>query len=131
MSQIKDNKSWVYIDEGNPIIGLMRCAECGRKVKAPFRYYFAKEAFVHQCFQCGHERPSWAERLEAQREAQRVQDLEDRRTDILTLLDRIKDAFEEGCSNWRDVECFGEDEAWEQSEAKRIYDILRKQAMEQ
>lgn len=134
MSKVKDNKCWNYVDMDGATIGLMRCVDCGKKVKAPFRYYSTSEAYVNQCFDCGHEQPSWAKRLTDESERQRVQDLEDRRTDILTLLQRMKDAFFEGYSDaglsaydmYESV-----DELWEKSETKRVYDILYKQAMEQ
>lgn len=68
-------------------------------------------------------------------------ELQDRRTDILTLCERIKDAFMEGCDAGFDAgnedsdRCstchMDEYAAWNDSEAKRIHDILRKQAMEQ
>lgn len=57
-------------------------------------------------------------------------ELQDRRTDILTLCERIKAAFYEGYE-YASTGDFPVDFAWEQSEAKRIYDILYKQAMEQ
>lgn len=59
-----------------------------------------------------------------------AKELEERRTDILTLLQRIKDAFYEGYSD-ADTGDFSVEGAWERSEAKRIYDILSTQAMEQ
>lgn len=129
MSKIKDNKHWLYMDNGG-LVGLMRCAECHKSVKPPFRYYSTESAYVIQCFACGHERPSWAKRLADLRELQRAQDLEDRRTDILTLCQRIKDAYLEGF-NYSNYEGYSELDAWDESEAKRIHDILYKQAMEQ
>lgn len=127
MSKIKDNKDWVY---SGGIVGTMRCAECHKVVERNFRYYSTEHAYVIQCYDCGHEQPSWAKRLAEVKERQRVQDLEDRRTDILTLCDRIKAAYLEGF-NYSNYEGYSETDAWDESEAKRIYDILRKQAMEQ
>lgn len=57
-------------------------------------------------------------------------ELQDRRTDILTLCERIKDAFYEGYND-ADTGDFSVDFSWDTSEAKRIHDILYKQAMEQ
>ena len=53
-------------------------------------------------------------------------------TDILTLCKRIKDAYEEGLfdQQWnQDVQT--DEQLWNASSAKCIYDALMKQAMEQ
>ena len=49
---------------------------------------------------------------------------EDARTEHTVLLQRIKDAFFEGfgCAN---VEDFDREEFWENSEAKRVHDVLK------
>lgn len=54
------------------------------------------------------------------------------RTDILTLCKRIKDAYEEGLfdKQWNQ-EVQTDEQLWNASSAKRIYDALMKQAMEQ
>lgn len=53
-------------------------------------------------------------------------------TDILTLCERIKDAYEEGLfdKQWNQ-EVQTDEQLWNASSAKRIYDALMKQAMEQ
>ena len=53
-------------------------------------------------------------------------------TDILTLCERIKDAYEEGLFDrqWNQ-EVQTDEQLWDASSAKRIYDALMKQAMEQ
>lgn len=129
MCKIKDNKDWQYMDNDGRV-GLMLCVECHKPVKPPFRYYSTELSYVIQCFSCGHEQPSWAKRLADEQKRQHLQDLEDRRTDIITLCERIKDAFYEGYSD-ADTGDYPVDFSWDTSEAKRIHDILYKQAMEQ
>ena len=53
-------------------------------------------------------------------------------TDILTLCKRIKDAYEEGLfdKQWNQ-EVQTDEQLWDASSTKRIYDTLMKQAMEQ
>lgn len=53
-------------------------------------------------------------------------------TDILTLCERIKDTYEEGLfdKQWNQ-EVQTDEQLWNASSAKRIYDALMKQAMEQ
>ena len=53
-------------------------------------------------------------------------------TDIFTLCERIKDAYEEGLfdKQWSQ-EVQTDEQLWDASSAKRIYDALMKQAMEQ
>lgn len=53
-------------------------------------------------------------------------------TDILTLCKRIKDAYEEGLldKQWNQ-EVQTDEQLWNASNTKRIYDALMKQAMEQ
>ena len=58
-------------------------------------------------------------------------DLEDRQTDIFTLVIRIRRAFFEGAAVAGVVDREVAQQAWLRSEAFRIYQILLNQAMEQ
>ena len=58
-------------------------------------------------------------------------DLEDRQTDIFTLVIRIRRAFFEGAAVAGIVDREVAQQAWLRSEAFRIYQILLNQAMEQ
>lgn len=60
------------------------------------------------------------------------EEIEILQTDILTLCKRIKDAYEEGLldKQWNQ-EVQTDEQLWNASSTKRIYDALMKQAMEQ
>ena len=58
-------------------------------------------------------------------------DLEDRQTDIFTLVIRIRRAFFEGAAVAGIVDREIAQQAWLRSEAFRIYQILLNQAMDQ
>ncbi len=58
-------------------------------------------------------------------------DLEDRQTDIFTLVIRIRRAFFEGAAVAGIVDREVAQQAWLRSEAFRIYQILLNQAMDQ
>jgi hypothetical protein len=122
-------KDWVYQEANGCTVGLMKCCSCGKKItEGEFRYYDAGEAYVCQCKACGGTDSRWIEKDRQQAARERKQWEEDARTDHIALLARIEHAYKEGVGDagraaydvYETV-----DELWEQSEAKRIHDVLK------
>lgn len=123
------NKHWIYQDANGCTVGLMKCCGCGKKITSgEFRYYDSGDAYVCQCKACGGGDTKWMERDRQHSALVHKQWKEDARTDHDVLLQRIKDAWNEG---YEDGGCeFGDPTqdrayAWEVSNAKRVHDVLR------
>lgn len=118
-------KYWVYAEANSCTVGLMKCCSCGKKItEGEFRYYETEEAYVCQCKTCGGSDSRWIERDRQEAALVRRQWESDARTDHVVLLQRIQEAFFEGfdCAN---VEDFDREEFWENSDSKRVYDVLK------
>ncbi len=117
---------------GMQIVGGMRCRHCGKRLNNEDNIYcYAHDPInctnMFQCSDCGVNEPHW-QQLQAEIDAENKSRWEDfARTDHSVLLQRIKDAFEEGYASAEgyDVRTTLE-EQWQISEAKEIYDILAK-----
>lgn len=132
---------WIFNQwPGMPIVGPMRCNTCGKRLNGePNEYCYRHNSDLctneFQCSECGKDEPHW-QQLNAERAAEaHKQWLDYARTDCDVLLQRIKDAFYEGYASpqfeRQCEEVTNADEEWENSEAKDVYDTLKKLWREQ
>lgn len=127
---------WIFNKwPGMPVVGPMRCNTCSKRLDAePNEYCYRQSAELctneFQCSECGKDEPHW-QQLNAERaEAAHKQWLGYARTDCDVLLQRIKDAYFEGF-DYADTGDFTVESAWDQSDAKKIHDTLKKLWSEQ
>ena len=127
---------WVFNKwPGVPIVGRMRCRQCGKRLNGEFNIYCYTRDTVNntnmfQCQECGKGEPHWVQ-LQAEIDAADKARWEDlARTDHTVILQRIKDAFYEGYASPQFERHYEEVtnvyEEWENSEAKEVYDTLAK-----
>lgn len=127
---------WIFNKwPGVPIVGGMRCRQCGKRLNGEFNIYCYTRDTVNntnmfQCQECGKGEPHWVQ-LQAEIDAADKARWEDlARTDHTVILQRIKDAFYEGYASPQFERQYEEvtnvDEEWENSEAKEVYDTLAK-----
>lgn len=124
---------WIFNKwPGIPVVGPMRCNTCGKRLNGePITYCYRHSAELctneFQCPNCGKNEPHWMQ-LQAEIEAQERARWEDMsRTDHTVILQRIRDAFEEGFSAGATSDTMVEEvDEWETSEAKEIHDVLAK-----
>ncbi len=127
---------WIFNKwPGVPIVGGMRCRQCGKRLNCEFNIYCYTRDTVNntnmfQCQECGKNEPHWVQ-LQAEIDAADKARWEDlARTDHTVILQRIKDAFYEGYASPQFERHYEEvtnvDEEWENSEAKEVYDTLAK-----
>lgn len=132
---------WIFNKwPGVPIVGGMRCRQCGKRLNGEFNIYCYTRDTVNntnmfQCQECGKGEPHWVQ-LQAEIDAADKARWEDlARTDHTVILQRIKDAFYEGYESPKFERQYEEvtsaDEEWENSEAKEVYDTLAKLWSEQ
>lgn len=117
-------RDWTYTEAPGCKVGLMKCCSCGKKItEGEYRYFETEDAYIPQCKPCGGSDSRWVERDRQIAAVARKQWEEDAKTDHVTLLARIKDAFFEGFNdNSGDNH---REEAWEYSHAKRVHDTLK------
>ena len=125
---------WIFNKwPGSPIVGCMCCYKCGKRVNQEPNIYCYKRDTINntnmfQCSECGKNEPHW-QQVKAEIEAAEKERFEDfSRTGHAVLLQRIKEAYEEG---FQDKDVWNEqfqtmEESWEQSLTKEIHDILAK-----
>lgn len=121
-------KNWVYTEAPGCKVGLMKCCGCNKKITSgEYRYYETEHAYVPQCKSCGGGDTHWVEHDRQNAEAIRKQWEADANTECSVLLQRIKDAFVEGWHSYATPASAynSPEEAWEESEAKRIHDTLK------
>lgn len=118
-------KDWIYSNAETCRAGLMICISCNRKItEGEFRYYETEEACRSQHRSCSKSDPTWA-RLDAEQE-QRVRVVVP--NTFKECAYKIKAAFEEGFESYA-TQAYpynSAEEAWEESDAKRVYDELIK-----
>ena len=124
---------WIFNKwPGMPVVGPMRCNTCGKRLNGePTAYCYRHSAELctneFQCPDCGKDEPHWVQ-LQAEIDAHERARREDMsRTDHTVILQRIRNAFEEGFSAGATSDTMVEEaDEWETSEAKEIHDILAK-----
>ena len=124
---------WIFNKwPGIPVVGPMRCNTCGKRLNGePITYCYRHSAELctneFQCPDCGKDEPHWVQ-LQAEIDAHERARREDMsRTNHTVILQRIRNAFEEGFSAGATSDTMVEEaDEWETSEAKEIHDILAK-----
>lgn len=124
---------WIFNKwPGVPIVGGMRCRQCGKRLNAGFNIYCYASDVVNntnmfQCSECGKNEPHWVQ-LQAEIDAADQARWEDlARTDHTVILQRIREAHREGFAAGSTSDTMVEEEnEWETSEAKEVHDILAK-----
>lgn len=124
---------WIFNKwPGMPVVGPMRCNTCGKRLNGePITYCYRHSAELctneFQCPDCGKDEPHWVQ-LQAEIDAhERARQEDMSRTDHTVILQRIRNAFEEGFSAGATSDTMVEEaDEWETSEAKEIHDILAK-----
>lgn len=131
--------NWIFNKwPGMPIVGTMRCGQCGKRLNGePNEYCYRAVPDMctndFQCSECGKDEPHWKQ-LAADRAAEaHKQWLDYARTDCEVLLQRIKDAYFEGVNDGDDrgYNSASVRELWNESDAKKIHDTLKKLWSEQ
>lgn len=125
--------NWIFNKwPGIPVVGPMRCNTCGKRLNGePITYCYRHNAELctneFQCPDCGKDEPHWVQ-LQAEIDAhERARQEDMSRTDHTVILQRIRNAFEEGFSAGATSDTMVEEaDEWETSEAKEIHDILAK-----
>lgn len=125
-----ESQGWVYTNTSvGPIVGPMKCKDCAKSVSGPYRFMRTVFGNVCQCLNCGHKDIEWAERLAYREEAERNERLDHMRDSREVILQRIKEAYEEGFNDApRGRDCDfddGPEGDWEVSNAKLVYDTLK------
>lgn len=129
---------WIFNKwPGVPIVGGMRCRQCGKRLNGEFNIYCYTRDTVNntnmfQCQECGKGEPHWVQ-LQAEIDAaEHAKWLDYARTDCDVLLERIREAHREGfaagCTSDTMVE---EEDEWQTSATKEVYDTLKKLWSEQ
>ena len=124
---------WIFNKwPGVPIVGGMRCRQCGKRLNGEFNIYCYTRDTVNntnmfQCQECGKGEPHWVQ-LQAEIDAADQARWEDlARTDHTVILQRIREAHREGFAAGSTSDTMVEEEdEWETSEAKEVHDILAK-----
>lgn len=124
---------WIFNKwPGVPIVGGMRCRQCGKRLNGEFNIYCYTRDTVNntnmfQCQECGKGEPHWVQ-LQAEIDAaEHAKWLDYARTDCDVLLERIREAHREGFSAGATSDTMvEEEEEWETSTAKEIHDVLAK-----
>lgn len=123
-------KHWFYSNANISLHGLMECCSCKKKIVAgDYRYYYADDAYVCQCYHCGKNDQKWLDKIREEKRLEEEAAAERMKCLPGVLLQRIKDAFFEGWDSYASpASAYNTPgEAWEESEAKQVYDSLKRQ----
>lgn len=129
---------WIFNKwPGVPIVGGMRCCQCGKRLNGEFNIYCYTRDTVNntnmfQCQECGKGEPHWVQ-LQAEIDAaEHAKWLDYARTDCDVLLERIREAHQEGfAAGCTPDTTVSEEDEWETSAIKEVYDTLKKLWSEQ
>ncbi len=124
---------WIFNKwPGVPIVGGMRCRQCGKRLNGAFNIYCYTRDTVNntnmfQCQECGKGEPHWVQ-LQAEIDAaEHAKWLDYARTDCDVLLERIREAHREGfAAGCTPDTMVSEEDEWETSATKEVYDTLKK-----